>query len=224
MEASSIRCLISAGPTREYLDPVRFLSNPSTGRMGFALAEAATARGWSVTLVAGPVELSTPAGVARIDVETGDEMHRALEARFDDCNILIMTAAVMDYRPRGAPAREGEEGSLEHVCRDGADGRHPRHARCAQGPSDPRGLCRRGRTMWKLTPARSWSVKNLDWIAANEVGRAGTGFASTTNQLLLLGRGGQRIELGEGLKTSLAVRLLDKVSAGHRDSSSVCVP
>ena len=93
---------------------MRFLSNPSTGRMGFALAEwAATARGWSVTLVAGPVELSNARrGSRRIDVETGDEIApRALEARFDDCNILIMTAAVMDYRPRVAPAREGEEGS-----------------------------------------------------------------------------------------------------------------
>jgi phosphopantothenoylcysteine decarboxylase/phosphopantothenate--cysteine ligase len=223
MEASSIRCLISAGPTREYLDPVRFLSNPSTGRMGFALAEAAAVRGWSVTLVAGPVELPTPAGVVRIDVETGDEMHRALEARFDDCNILIMTAAVMDYRPRERLPEKVKKGRLsmsvemeptvDILATLGVRKAHQILVGFAAETHNVEAYARE-----KL------ERKNLDWIAANEVGRAGTGFASATNRLLLLGRGGQRIELGEGLKTSLAVRLLDEVSAGHRDSSSVCVP
>lgn len=222
MEASSIRCLISAGPTREYLDPVRFLSNPSTGRMGFALAEAAAARGWSVTLVAGPVELPTPARVERIDVETGDEMHRALEARFDDCDILIMTAAVMDYRPRERLTEKVKKGRLtmsiemeptvDILATLAARKAHQVLVGFAAETHNVEAYARE-----KL------ERKNLDWIAANEVGRAGMGFASATNRLLLLGRGGQRIELGEGLKKTLAVRLLDEVSAGRLDTPPVSV-
>ena len=92
--------LISAGPTREHLDPVRFLSNRSTGKMGFAIAEAAAERGHNVTLVAGPVVLPTPSGVKRIDVVSAEEMLNALKHELKSCDILIMTAAVA--APRSA--------------------------------------------------------------------------------------------------------------------------
>lgn len=91
--------LITAGPTREYFDTVRFISNPSSGRMGFALAGAAVQRGHRVTLVAGPVSLPTPIGVNRIDVVTAAEMLTACSEVFDECDAAIMTAAVCDYRP-----------------------------------------------------------------------------------------------------------------------------
>ena len=94
--------LVSAGPTREYLDPVRFLSNPSTGRMGFAVARAANLRGARVTLVAGPVSLPTPPGVRRVDVTSAAEMKSALDEEFDAADVVVMTAAVADYRPRSA--------------------------------------------------------------------------------------------------------------------------
>ena len=97
--ASTIRCLITAGPTREYLDPARFLSNPSTGKMGFAIAEAALEMGWTVDLVAGPVDLQEPDGAILYPVTSADEMLQQVDALFDACDLLIMTAAVADFRP-----------------------------------------------------------------------------------------------------------------------------
>jgi len=93
------RVLVSAGPTREHLDAVRFLSNPSTGTMGFAIAAAAARRGAQVTLVAGPVDLETPAGVDRVDVVSAADLKRELDAAFPACDLLVMTAAVADFRP-----------------------------------------------------------------------------------------------------------------------------
>lgn len=92
--------LVSAGPTREHADPVRFLSNPSTGRMGFAVARAAARRGARVTLVAGPVHLPTPTGVQRIDVTSAAEMKNVIDEHFGTSDVVVMTAAVADYRPR----------------------------------------------------------------------------------------------------------------------------
>src|SRR5690606_9430029 len=92
-----VRVLVTAGPTREALDPVRFLSNRSSGRMGFAMAEAAAAAGARVTLVSGPVDLPTPPGVERVDVVSALEMAEAVAAR--ECDLFIGTAAVADYRP-----------------------------------------------------------------------------------------------------------------------------
>ncbi|HPF14623.1 MAG: phosphopantothenoylcysteine decarboxylase [Planctomycetes bacterium] len=102
MKAVSKRALnlvITAGPTREYIDPVRYLSNESSGKMGFAIAAAAVARGHKVTLIAGPVHLETPAGVERIDVVSAREMLAALKEAFLPADGLIMAAAVADYRP-----------------------------------------------------------------------------------------------------------------------------
>lgn len=100
MKASPIRCLVTAGPTREFFDPVRFLSNPSSGKMGYALAEAGLERGWQVHLVSGPVSLPVPEGMGMTRVVTGEEMYRAVHGHFQHCDVLIMTAAIMDYRPR----------------------------------------------------------------------------------------------------------------------------
>jgi phosphopantothenoylcysteine decarboxylase/phosphopantothenate--cysteine ligase len=94
-----LRVLVTAGPTREHVDPVRFLSNESSGRMGFALAEAAARAGHAVTLVAGPVDLPTPAGVERIDVTSAREMLAASRKAFRVADVLVMAAAVADWRP-----------------------------------------------------------------------------------------------------------------------------
>lgn len=100
MSARRLHVLVSAGPTREHIDPVRFLSNESSGRMGFAVAAAARAAGHRVTLVAGPVQLETPQGVERIDVVSAREMLAACKRVFARADAVIMTAAVADYRPR----------------------------------------------------------------------------------------------------------------------------
>ena len=94
-----IRCLISAGPTREWIDPVRFISNPSTGKMGYALAEEALARGFEVDLVSGPVSLTVPQGVRLHSVVTAAEMEESMSGLFDEANLVIMCAAVCDHRP-----------------------------------------------------------------------------------------------------------------------------
>lgn len=116
-----MRILVSAGPTREHLDPVRFLSNESSGKMGFEIARAARRRGHEVVLVAGPVCLATPPGVRRIDVTSALEMLAALRGEFQACDALVMTAAVADFRPRRRlrqkwKAKEtGEEPRIELV-------------------------------------------------------------------------------------------------------------
>lgn len=97
--SSARRVVVTAGPTREYVDPVRFLSNESSGRMGFAIARAAAARGDQVTLIAGPVHLETPPGVERIDVVSARDMLAAVKAAFEHADVLIMSAAVGDWRP-----------------------------------------------------------------------------------------------------------------------------
>lgn len=101
-----LHILITAGPTREYFDSVRYISNPSTGKMGYAIAAAAVRRGHRVTLVSGPVALDDPPGVKTIRVETGDEMYRASRAAFRQADAAIFTAAVCDYRPLNRAARK----------------------------------------------------------------------------------------------------------------------
>ena len=98
--------LVTAGPTREYFDTVRFISNPSSGRMGFAIAAAAAEQGHRVTLISGPVSEATPAGVERVDVVTAAEMLNASTGVFDECEAAVMTAAVCDYRPADRLARK----------------------------------------------------------------------------------------------------------------------
>ena len=95
-----MRLLITAGPTREAIDPVRFISNRSTGRMGFAVAAVAAGRGHAVTLVAGPVELPTPGGVTRVDVVSACEMLASVEKHLPAAEALVMCAAVADWRPK----------------------------------------------------------------------------------------------------------------------------
>ena len=107
--------LVTAGPTREYLDDVRFLANGSTGRMGFAIASAAAAAGHRVTLVLGPVEASPPAGVDVVHVVAALEMQAEAERHFDACDILIAAAAVADYRPAQRLAGKPPKGGSLHL-------------------------------------------------------------------------------------------------------------
>jgi len=108
------KILITAGPTREYIDAVRFITNPSTGKMGFELARAAAERGADVTLVTGPVNLSIE-GVKRIDVETSDEMFTAVKKNTKDKEVIIMTAAIEDFKPLGFKIRKSKKKNLNLV-------------------------------------------------------------------------------------------------------------
>lgn len=176
--------LISAGPTREYLDPVRFLSNRSTGKMGFALAEAAAERGHEVTLVAGPVTLDTPKNVKRIDVTSALEMLEVLQRELAKNEILIMSAAVADWRPRfcspGKLKKSQMSGTLElEPNPDILKTLLPlKKNRCFVGfaaeTGEPTAEAQRKRR-----------EKKLDMIVANDVSEPGAGFEVDTNLVTL---------------------------------------
>ncbi|MDD5557682.1 MAG: phosphopantothenoylcysteine decarboxylase [bacterium] len=181
--------LVTAGPTREHLDPVRFLSNPSTGRMGFALARAARDAGARVTLVAGPVSLRPPAGVGLVRVRSAEEMRREVMRRYRDADVVIMAAAVSDYRPRRRLGRKMKKGapSLAVPMVRTADilaglGRR-KGGRILVGfaaeTGDPAAGARR-----KLRE------KNLDLVVGNDVSRGDAGFGSDRNRAVLVSRDG----------------------------------
>jgi phosphopantothenoylcysteine decarboxylase/phosphopantothenate--cysteine ligase len=205
------RLLISAGPTFEDLDPVRFLGNRSSGKMGFALAAEAAAMGAEVTLVAGPVNLPTPAGVRRVDVRRALEMRAAVLAALVGQDAYIGTAAVADYMPADTATQKikktGETLTLElrrtpDILAEVAT--HPQRPRCVVGfAAETQHLAEYARG--KLRD------KNLDLIAANDVGRAELGFESDNNALSVFSVDAVR-ELGPAPKTRLARELLELIA------------
>lgn len=213
LRAVPIRCLITAGPTREFLDPVRFLSNPSTGKMGFAIAAAAVEAGWTVDLVAGPVSLPEPAGVMLYPVVTAAEMHRQTEALFGPADVLIATAAVSDWRPKVRHAqklkRDGSALTLElEPCPDILA------AMSAQRRPDQLLVGFAAETERVEEHARrKLESKGIDCIAANSVAGSSGAFGSDTNTLILLGRDGSREVLGPASKSAVARALVAALAA-----------
>jgi phosphopantothenoylcysteine decarboxylase / phosphopantothenate---cysteine ligase len=188
-EAEGLTVTLTAGPTREPLDPVRYLSNHSSGNMGFALAEAAAALGARVRLISGPVSLPTPPGVERLDVETAAEMHAAAQRLAGDSDLFIGCAAVADYRAEAAADHkikkvEGEDGLTLRLVKNpdiiAAVAALPRARRplVVGFAAETRDLEAYARD--KLTR------KGLDMIVANDVSRAGLGFGSDDNAALVL--------------------------------------
>jgi phosphopantothenoylcysteine decarboxylase/phosphopantothenate--cysteine ligase len=209
------RLLISAGPTFEDLDPVRFIGNRSSGKMGFAIATAAARRGAEVVLVAGPVSLPTPAGVTRVNVRSAAQMRDAVLAALP-ADIYIGTAAVADYTPRTVSAekikktREGGGESLvvELVRTPDVLAEVAVHA---QRPRVVVGFA--AETSDVVHYARDkLQRKKLDMIAANQVGREGCGFESDDNALTVIDADTAR-DLGPAPKTALADALLDLIRA-----------
>lgn len=200
------RVLVTAGPTRERIDPVRFISNRSSGKMGYAMAQAARELGAEVVLVSGPVNLCTPAGVRRIDVETAQQMHDAVEAEVAAAQVFIGTAAVADYRPANPADLKIKKvsDSLDLHMERTVDILHA----VAQRANRPFVVGFAAETNDVEAHARTkLERKNLDLIAANEVGDC-KGFDRDDNQVVVLWQGGGRQALGEGSKTLLARRLM----------------
>ena len=195
--------LITAGPTREDLDPVRFISNRSTGRMGFAVAAAAVQAGARVTLVSGPVSLSTPTGVERIDVESAQQMYAAVMARAGDAQLFIATAAVSDYR--AAVRAENKMKKTQETLSIQLE-RNPDILSAVAALDDgPFCVGFAAETQNVVAYAEDKRRrKKLDMIAANQVGIAGSGFESEQNALHVLWEGGERI-----------LALADKTRLGH---------
>ncbi len=177
--------LITAGPTREAIDPVRYIGNRSSGKMGFAVAEAAAALGAAVTLVAGPVALATPPGVRRLDVESASDMHRTVMNEVDNADIFIAVAAVADYRPSTVAAEKIKKDQAQRQI--ALERTTDILAAVADRQSAPFSVGFAAETHDLEAYAKEkLKRKQVDMIAANIVGRAGTGFAADENELLVI--------------------------------------
>ena len=219
-----MKFVVTAGPTREYLDPVRFLSNPSTGKMGFAVARAAAMRGHEVALVAGPVSLKTPKGVRRIDVTSARDMLAAVEeemakAKSGKPTIFVATAAVADWRPAKCAPRKLKKGQMSDTLK------------LVRNPDILKEIGRRTKTVHSPTrpiihsptylvgfaaetndviaeARRKCREKNLDMIVANDVTEKGSGFGVDTNRVTLVRKDGSVDRLPLMTKLAVARRIV----------------
>ncbi|QKJ89066.1 Coenzyme A biosynthesis bifunctional protein CoaBC [Paramixta manurensis] len=213
-----LNIMITAGPTREALDPVRFISNHSSGKMGFAVAAAAAARGAKVTLIAGPVNQPTPPQVKRIDVVTALEMQKAVMAHITDQHIFIGSAAVADYRAADISAekikKQGEEVSLKMVKNpDIVAG----VGAMAEGRPYVVGFAAETQNVEEYAQQKRVR-KNLDLICANDVSKTGQGFNSDTNALHLFWQDGEKcLPLSD--KTLLGQQLLDEIVSRYDEKN-----
>jgi phosphopantothenoylcysteine decarboxylase / phosphopantothenate---cysteine ligase len=202
--------LITAGPTCEDLDPVRYLTNRSSGKMGYAVAEAAAVRGARTILISGPTSLETPAGVERIDVRSAEEMYRAVLERFAECSVAILAAAVADYRPatkldqKMKRNKEPLTVSLEPTTDILAAVAKNKGDRLVVGfAAETERVAENARK--KLT------AKNADLIVANDVSAEGAGFDHDTNIVTMFSRDGRDLPLPRMSKSEVAQRILDEV-------------
>ncbi len=204
------KVVVTAGPTREPIDPVRFVSNPSSGKMGFAVARVAARRGARVVLVSGPVELPDPVKVKVVRVGTAEEMAAAVEEEADELDLFVAAAAVSDYRPRessGQKKKKGEEDETLQLTRtpDILAGVGKRHAGRSGAPvivgfaAETEGLLENAK--------KKLQAKKCDLVVANKVGRPGAGFSGDRNRVVLVGPG-ERANV-EGTKEEVAEAILD---------------
>jgi phosphopantothenoylcysteine decarboxylase / phosphopantothenate---cysteine ligase len=202
--------LITAGPTCEDLDPVRYLTNRSSGKMGYAVAEAAARRGAKTILISGPTSLAAPNGVQRIDVRTAEEMLRAVDERFVGATIAIFAAAVADYRPAKAFDQKikREKESLTITLEPNAD----ILATVAKNKGNRLVVGFAAETERVAENARKkLAAKNADIIVANDVTAEGAGFDVDTNVVTLFSRDGRDLALPRMSKIEVAQRILDEV-------------
>jgi len=204
---------VTAGPTREPFDPARFISNPSTGRMGFALAAEAIRRGGEVTLICGPTHLETPPGVHLVRVSTADEMFRAALNQAPGVDLVLKAAAVADYRPEvRSPGKIKKDvlladraillrllptpDILEEI------GRRKKPGQVLVGFAAETGDL-------EANALRKLRKKNLDLIVANRIGQEGEGFEADTNRALVIDRHGKKTDLPLMPKEAMAAAILD---------------
>lgn len=212
--------LISAGPTREPIDPVRFITNHSSGKMGYALAGAALERGARVILIAGPVNLSDPTGATVIHVTTAREMRAAVMSHLREAGIVIKAAAVADYRVASEASRKikktGDRVTLELE-------QNPDILAEVGAVKDGRFLVGFAAETENLIPEarRKLEAKNCDMIVANIVGREGTGFDSDENEVVLVPKSGEPIPLSRASKHEIARCILDQIQKVRRAAHAI---
>ena len=206
------KILVTAGPTIEPIDPVRFISNPSSGKMGFSIARAAEHRGADVTLISGPTHLADPMNVTTIRVRTASEMARRVFQLMEAADVIIKSAAVSDYGPKARKAHKVKKGKSEMVLRlqQNEDilktlGRKKKHQVLVGFAAETRDL--------KKNATQKLAEKNLDIIAGNLVGTADSGFESDTNTVTLFFKDGTSESLPTMDKLEVAHILLDRIKA-----------
>lgn len=211
LKLSGKKIVITAGPTREKIDPVRYITNHSSGKMGYAIAEEAARTGAKVVLISGPVSIPAPAGVSLIQVESAEDMYQAVMKEYNDANIVIKTAAVADYRPKN---------SYDHKVKK-------------QDRDESMELERTTDILMELGKNKKKQIligfaaetdhvaeyaqkkllkKNADMIVANNVKTAGAGFGTDTNIVTLFKRDGTVIELPLLTKNEVAIKILNEAS------------
>ncbi len=207
------KILVTAGPTQEPIDAVRFVSNRSSGKMGFAIALAAANRGAEVKLVAGPVSLETPRGVSREDVSTADEMYAAVKRNIDWCDVLVMAAAVADYKVANPPDRKIKKrefviGSSRIDLQETVD--ILRSVSEKKGNRVFVGFALETDNAFENAKEKLES-KSLDMIVVNNPREEGAGFGTDTNKVTLFLKDGVKKELSLMPKYDVALRILDEV-------------
>jgi phosphopantothenoylcysteine decarboxylase/phosphopantothenate--cysteine ligase len=202
--------LVTAGPTREPVDPVRFLSNRSSGKMGYALAEAAVCRGARVILISGPVHLPAPEGVEVVQVQTALEMREAVMSRLDEASIVVKTAAVADYYVANVPRQKVKKTPLRYSLELEPTpdilaeiGRRKQDQILIGFAAETENLVPEAR--------RKLESKNCDMVVANLVSQDGTGFESEENEVVLVQRTGENLRLAKAPKRVIADQVLDQI-------------
>ncbi len=209
-DMEGMRVLVTAGPTREYIDPVRFISNPSSGKMGYAIARACLNRGAKVDLVSGPVDINPPLGAVVHKIETALQMYEKVLELYDKADIVFKAAAVADYRPVEAKKQKikKSQGSMVLEMVRNPDillelGKRKKHQILVGFAAETSEL--------EIYAQDKLVRKNLDFILGNDVSKAGVGFQSETNQGILFCRSGESIPIPMLDKEEFANHLIDEV-------------
>ncbi len=204
------RFLISAGPTRENIDPVRYISNRSSGKMGYALASQAFLRGGKVTVVTGPTALELPSGIQRINIESAQQMAVAIESNYQECDVLLMVAAVADFRPNQVAEEKFKKNNLPHILHLTENPDILTQLAPHKGERLHVGFSIETNTVVENS-LEKLKQKKLDLIVANNPKEQGAGFDHDTNRVTLIYADGQVRELPLMNKTEVADQILDEI-------------
>ncbi len=203
--------LVTAGPTREFIDAVRFISNPSTGKMGYALAAAARDRGAEVILISGPTQLTPPWGVKVVSVVSAGDMHRAVKEHLDRSHIVIMAAAVSDFKPLQTSDRKIKKEDADQTLQLGRTEDILLELGKAGGKRLLIGFAAETDNI-EQNALRKLKDKHLDMIVVNDLLRSGSGFGVDTNAVTIIDRSGKRTELPTMPKTQVAASVMTAIS------------
>lgn len=206
-----MRFVVTAGPTREAIDPVRFISNRSSGKMGYAIAEAALARGNEVTLISGPASIAPPPGMQLVSITTSDELYDAVHRAVRACDVLVMCAAVSDYKPAAPAKRKMKKRKTPFALK-----LIPTRDVLASLPKKNRrylvvGFAAETHDL-KINAQKKLRRKNCDLIVANDVSRSAAGMESDENEVMIFFRNGESQKISRASKKIIARALVKIIS------------